>query len=92
MDSVLNVRAEYVSFINAVLGEDFAIFQVAVPVPMGAVAGQMFCALSARLAILDDDIVESDQSFSLNFAGSTIWAAVFDNSSLDVVIMDDSDG
>ena len=48
--------------------------------------------MGARLEILDDDIVESDQSFSLNFAGSTIWAVVFDSSSLDVVIMDDSDG
>ncbi len=85
-------RAEYVSFINAVLGEDFANFQVAVPVPMGAVSGQMICVISALLEILDDDIVESDQSFSLNFAGSTIGATVFDNSSLDVVIMDDSDG
>ncbi len=52
----------------------------------------MICAISARLEILDDDIVESDQSFSLNFAGSTIGVAVFDNSSLDVVIMDDNDG
>ncbi len=65
---------------------------MAVPVPIGAVSGQIFCAIGARLEILDDDIVESDQSFSLNFAGSTIWAAIFDSSSLDVVIMDDSDG
>ncbi len=65
---------------------------MAVPVPIGVVSGQMICAISARLEILDDDIMESDQSFSLNFAGSTIGAAVFDNSSLDVVIMDDNDG
>ncbi len=66
---------------------------MAVPVPIGVVSGQMICAISARLEILDDDIVESDQSFSLNFAGSTILgAAVFNNSSLDVVIMDDNDG
>ncbi len=83
---------EYVSLITVVLDEDFSKFQVAVPVPTTANGGDILCAMGARLEIIDDDIVESDQSFSLNFAGSTIpGAAIFDNSSLDVVIMDDSD-
>ena len=80
------------SLINVVLDEDFSQFQVAVPVPAGVTDGVILCAMPARLEIIDDDIVESDQSFSLNFAGSTIpGTAIFDNSSLDVVIMDDSD-
>ena len=77
----------------AVMGEDFDSFQVEVSVSTSVVTGDNICAMNASLAILDDEIVEPDQSFEMSVIGSSIPDLVqTDGSTLEVVIMDDSDG
>ena len=81
------------SFHLAVFGEDFVDFQVLVPVSTSVVTGEILCAMDASLGILDDEIVEPDQSFVLSIVGSSILGVIeSDGSTLEVVIMDDSDG
>ena len=76
-----------------VFGEDFGDFQVNVPVSTSVVNGSTICAMNANLAILDDEIVEPDQSFEMSVVGSSIPGLVqTDGSTLEVVILDDGDG
>ena len=82
-----------VSFHPTVIGEDFLSFQVNVPVSTSVTSGDTICALNANMAILDDDIVEPDQSFEMSIVGSSIPDLVqTDGSVLEVVIVDDTDG
>ena len=75
------------------MGEDYNSFQVNVPVSTSAVTGDNICAMNANLAILDDEIVEPDQSFEMSVIGSSIPDLVqTDGSTLEVVILDDGDG
>ena len=75
------------------MSEDYVSFQVNVSVTTSVTSGDTICALNANLAILDDDIVEPDQSFEMSIVGSSIpYLVQTDGSVLEVVIVDDTDG
>ncbi len=81
------------NYIYAVLDEDYAMFQVEVVVPTSLTGPDTLCNFNAALAVLNDDIVESDQSFTLTLTSTSLpGVAVLDtDTSVQVIIMDDSD-
>ncbi len=93
--SVVQTDLSYVILcLLAVLDEDYEQFKVEVLVGTDVTAdgNSTVCTSNLTLGILNDDIVEGDQTFSLKLTGMTLaGGAILDQiSSLDVVIMDDS--
>lgn len=71
-----------------VLDEDFVSFEIVITIPAGTVLGEPVCLDSLQLGIVDDQIVEDNQIFFLEFQDAslpdnTVVSGVFEVSIVD---------
>ena len=73
----------------AALNEDYESFVLVITIPAGTSLSQPVCAYSVQLGIIDDQIVEDTQSFTLSLVTASPEGTVNSSGVLEINIMDD---
>ncbi|XP_064390869.1 uncharacterized protein LOC135338715 isoform X3 [Halichondria panicea] len=74
---------------SAALNEDYESFVLVITIPAGTSLSQPVCAYSVQLGIIDDQIVEDTQSFTLSLVTASPEGTVNSSGVLEINIMDD---